>query len=151
MGKWIFPWDKNHYSNRKQERVFGMNTVILIGNLGRDPETKSFDSGAMLAEFSLATQDSRKNGDTWEKVTDWHNIKVFGKQAENAAKYLGKGSKCAVTGKLKVDTWEKEGVKKYKTYVLADRIEFLDSRQEQETTKDNPSLTERFESGDIPF
>lgn len=146
MGRW-------HYPKPKPPRMEfnGMNNVVIAGNLGQDPQTKTFDSGTTLAEFSIATQDTRKNGDSWEKVTDWHSVKVFGKQAENAAKYLHKGSKACIQGKLKTDTWEKDGEKKYKTYILATQVEFLDSKKDSQPSYSGTEGASIPDLEDVPF
>lgn len=101
------------------------NRVQLIGNLGMDPEVKKLDSGRMLAKLSLATSDSYKNSEG-EKVTDtqWHNLVAWGKTAEIAEKYLKKGNRVVVEGKLVSRSYEdKEGIKRYVTEVVVS--EFL--------------------------
>lgn len=95
-----------------------INKVILIGNLGKDPEVKHLDGGSSVANFSLATSEryTNKQGEKVE-TTDWHNLELWGKQAEIAEKYLKKGSQIYVEGKLKTDSYEKDGVKQYRTKV----------------------------------
>ena len=114
-----------------------MNKVLLVGNLGKDPEVRYAQSGTAIANFSLATSDSKKVDGEWKKHTEWHNIVAFGKQAENIGEHLQSGNKVAVEGKLQTSSWEdQQGVKKYKTEVVADRVEFLVTKKE---THDAPT------------
>lgn len=100
-----------------------MNQVILIGRLGKDPEMG--EKGEFKwANFSLATND--RSGK--EELTNWHNVTVFEKTAENCAKYLSKGSLCAVTGSIRYEQYEKDGQTKYMTKIIGNRVEFLDSK-----------------------
>lgn len=106
------------------------NRVLLIGNLGQDPEVKNFDSGKMKAQFTMATNDVYKNGDG-EKITDtqWHNMVMWGKLAEIAKKYLKKGSEIAIEGKLTSRQYkDKEGQTKYVTEVNVNEILMLDKK-----------------------
>ena len=106
------------------------NKVQLIGNLGKDPEVKQLESGKTLAKLSLATSENYKNADG-EKVTDtqWHNLVAWGKTAQIAEKYLKKGDKIAIEGKLINRSYEdKEGVKRYVTEVLVSEILMLGSK-----------------------
>lgn len=101
------------------------NSVTLIGNLGRDPELNHTKSGMAVCNLSLATSDRIKSGDEWIDKTEWHNVTVWGKTAENVAKYLSKGSMAFVRGRLQTDSFEKDGVKHYRTKVVAERVKFL--------------------------
>jgi single-strand DNA-binding protein len=104
-----------------------VNKVILIGNLGRDPEMRYMPSGDAIASFSIATTESWKDkqGHKQEK-TEWHRISMFGKLAEIAGEYLKKGSTCYVEGRLQTREWEdKEGNKRQTTEVVADRMQML--------------------------
>ncbi len=108
----------------------GVNKVILIGNLGKDPETRSFEGGNMTTRFTLATNEvyRDKNGNRAES-TEWHNIAMWGKLAEIAGKLLHKGSQIYVEGKLRNRSWEdKEGNKRYITEVVADNFTLLDKK-----------------------
>lgn len=107
----------------------GMNQATLIGHLGRDPEIKTLQNGTTVANFSVATSESYTDKTTGQKVeqTEWHNIVVWGKQAENCAKYLSKGKQVAVQGKLRTKSWEKDGHKNYRTEIHADTVQFLGS------------------------
>jgi single-strand DNA-binding protein len=106
-----------------------LNQVTLIGRLGKDPEVKHFEGGNMVAQFSLATDSKYKNkaGEVKEE-TEWHNLVVWGKQAEIAEKYLKKGSQIHVTGKIKTRSWEADGVKKYITEIIVDRFLMLGTK-----------------------
>ncbi|MGH7923598.1 MAG: single-stranded DNA-binding protein [Candidatus Binatus sp.] len=108
-----------------------VNKVILIGNLGRDPETRFTNSGASVTNFSIATKDTfaDKSGARQER-TDWHNIIVWGKQGEACAQYLKKGSSVYVEGRISYREYEaKDGSGKRKvTEVVAMRVQFLNSR-----------------------
>jgi len=102
-----------------------LNKAIIIGNLTRDPELKSLPSGNAVTTFSLATNRIWKDKDgNRQEGTDYHNIVVFGKQAENVAQYLKKGSSALVEGRLTTRSWETDGVKKYRTEIIADRVQF---------------------------
>lgn len=105
----------------------GINKVILAGNLGKDPEVRHLEGGAVVANFPLATTESYKdkNGNKVEQ-TEWHNIVLWRAQAEYAEKYLKKGNTILVEGKLKTRTWEdKDKNKRYTTEVYGDSITIL--------------------------
>jgi single-strand DNA-binding protein len=107
----------------------GINKVILIGNLGKDPELRHTPQGQAVANFSLATSENwtDKNGQKQER-TEWHRVVVWGKTAELVAKYLSKGRKAFVEGKLQTRAWDdKEGQKRYTTEIIATSVQFLDS------------------------
>jgi len=103
-----------------------VNKVILVGNLGRDAELRYTASGHPVAGFSMATTEkwTDKNGQRQEK-TEWHAVNVWGKTAEALTEYLTKGKSIYVEGRLETRTWEKDGVKHYKTEVKADRVVLL--------------------------
>jgi single-strand DNA-binding protein len=109
-----------------------VNKVILVGNLGRDAELKFTPSGFPISSFSLATTDRRKDKDNnWQERTEWHRIKLLGKQAESLQDYLKKGKQIYVEGRLETRSWDdKDGQKKYMTEILADRIQLLGGRGE---------------------
>lgn len=102
-----------------------LNKAMIFGNLTRDPELKSLPSGMQVCSFSLATNRvyNDRDGNRQESV-DYHNITVFGKQAENCAKYLTKGASAYVEGRLQTRSWEADGVKHYRTEIVADRVQF---------------------------
>ena len=108
-----------------------VNKVILIGNLGRDPETRYMPDGGAITNISIATTDvwKDKNGEKQEK-TEWHRVAFFGKLAEIAGEYLKKGSQVYVEGRLQTRKWQdKDGQDKYTTEIVADRMQMLGSRQ----------------------
>jgi single-strand DNA-binding protein len=108
-----------------------VNKVILIGNLGRDPETRYMPDGGAVTNVSIATTESwkDKNGEKQEK-TEWHRVAFFGKLAEIAGEYLKKGSQIYVEGRLQTRKWQdKDGQDKYSTEIVADRMQMLGSRQ----------------------
>ncbi|MDA8596983.1 single-stranded DNA-binding protein [Candidatus Pacebacteria bacterium] len=102
-----------------------LNKAMVYGNLTRDPELKSLPSGMQVCSFSIATNRvyNDRDGNRQEQA-DYHNIAVFGKQAENSAKYLTKGSSAFVEGRLQTRSWEADGVKHYRTEIVADRVQF---------------------------
>ena len=114
-----------------------MNKVILIGNLGKDPETRHLDNGKQVSSVSLATKNVFKKEDgTTEVSADWHFLKCWGKTSEIIEKFCKKGSKLAIEGRLKTESWTKEGTeeKVFRTYVLCDRIELLDKKETNNET-----------------
>jgi single-strand DNA-binding protein len=103
-----------------------MNVAVIVGNLGKDPELKTSSGGKSYCTFTLATSDGW--GDN--KKTNWHNVTVFGKQAESCAQFLKKGSKAGVKGRIENSSWEKDGERKYMTKIIADSVTFLSSKGE---------------------
>jgi single-strand DNA-binding protein len=102
-----------------------LNKAMLYGNLTRDPELKALPSGMSVCSFSLATNRVYNDRDgKRQESTDYHNVVVFGKQAETCAKYLTKGSGTYVEGRLQTRSWDKDGQKQYRTEVVADRVQF---------------------------
>ncbi len=107
-----------------------MNKVILIGNLTRDPELATTNSGVSVCRFSIAVQRRFQNAEG-EREADFFNIVVWRAQAENCHKFLKKGSKCAVTGRLQNSSYEaNDGSKRYTTEIVADEVEFLGAKPE---------------------
>ena len=104
-----------------------LNRVTLIGNLGQDPELRSTPSGSSVCSFSLATTESYKdrNGE-WQDNTEWHRIVLWEGLAETAAKYLKKGSKTYIEGKLQTRSYEKDGITRYITEIRGLNVIFLD-------------------------
>lgn len=102
-----------------------LNKAMIFGNLTRDPEMKALPSGMQVCSFSLATNRVFNDRDgKRQEVADYHNVVVFGKQAENCAKWLNKGSSAYVEGRMQTRSWEKDGQKQYRTEVIADRVQF---------------------------
>ena len=109
----------------------GVNKVILVGNLGKDPETRYMPSGSAVTNLTLATSESWKDKHTGEQQdrTEWHKIAMFGRLAEIAAEYLRKGSQIYVEGKLRTRKWQdKEGKDRYTTEIVADEMQMLGSK-----------------------
>ncbi|HTN30074.1 MAG TPA: single-stranded DNA-binding protein [Pseudomonas sp.] len=100
----------------------GINKVILVGNLGGDPETRYLPNGNAVTNITLATTDSWKDKQTGQQQerTEWHRVVLFGKVAEIAGEYLRKGSQCYVEGRLQAREWEKDGIKRYSTEIVVD-------------------------------
>ena len=110
----------------------GINKVILVGHLGRDPEMRYTQSEVAVCSFSLATSETYRDRNSGEKVTqtEWHNIILWRKLAETAGKYLRKGSQVYIEGKLRTRKWEDQnGATKYTTEVVADTMQMLDKRE----------------------
>ena len=107
-----------------------VNKVLLLGNLGRDPELRSTPKGNPVLNFPMATTRRWKDRETDEirDQTDWHRIVVWGRQAEVASEYLSKGSSVLIEGRLKLDTWETEGQKRSKLRVVGERMQMLSGR-----------------------
>lgn len=102
-----------------------LNKAMVYGNLTRDPEMKSLPSGMQVCSFSLATNRVYKDREgNRQEQTDYHNVVVFGRQAETSAQYLKKGSGAFVEGRLQTRSWDKDGVKQYRTEIVADRVQF---------------------------
>lgn len=102
-----------------------INKAMVYGNLTRDPEVRSLPSGVQVTSFSIATNRvwKDKDGKKQESV-DYHNIVVFGRQAETTAQYLKKGSSAYIEGRMQTRSWEADGQKKYRTEIVADRVQF---------------------------
>lgn len=102
-----------------------LNKAMIFGNLTRDPELRALPNGTQVCQFSLATNRVYNDRDgKRQESTDFHNVVVFGKQAENTAKYLNKGSSAYVEGRLQTRSWDKDGQKQYRTEIVADRVQF---------------------------
>jgi len=105
----------------------GVNKVILVGRLGKDPEIRHLESGAVVANFSMATSEVYKDRNSGEKkeITEWHNVVLWRGLAEVAEKFLKKGDMAYVEGKLRTRTWEKDGVTRYTTEIVGDNMTML--------------------------
>jgi len=129
-----------------------INKAIIVGNLGRDPEP--FSAGCKLA---VATSERFKKGDTWEERTEWHRVTVFGKSAEACQRFLAKGSRVYVEGRIQTSTYEKDGEKRYSTEIIANTVQFLDRKGDGPAPSQSQSSGGGFASGDkfeddnIPF
>lgn len=137
----------------------GINKAILIGNLGKDPETRTIESGRKVANFPLATTETYKdrNGDRVEQ-TEWHNVVFWGPIADVIEKYLKKGSQIYVEGKIRTRSYEdKEGNKKYITEILGDKMTMLgggsrgEGQSSGKTVAQPVGQTFAAEDDDLPF
>lgn len=145
-----------------------LNKAMIYGNLTRDPELKALPSGMNVCSFSLATNRVYTDRDCKrQEAADYHNVVVFGKQAENCSKYLSKGNGAYVEGRLQTRSWEKDGQKQYRTEIVADRVQFgpknsgggapASNQSESQSTNDEkaPAMPdypeEEINPEDIPF
>ena len=112
----------------------GVNKVILVGNLGKDPEVRHLESGVAVASFSLATSESYKDRNSGERktVTEWHNIVLWRGLAEVAEKYLHKGDQVYIEGRLRTRSWEGDNGTRYTTEVICDNMTMLGNRKSNE-------------------
>ncbi len=142
----------------------GINKVILIGNLGKDPEIRALDNGVKVARFSIATTESYKDRNTGQRVdqTEWHNIVLWRGLAEVAEKYLRKGNQVYLEGKLQTRSYQdKEGVTKYSTEIVGQNMTMLGAKtssgaDEQSNPPNvantqNESVNLPEETDDLPF
>ena len=112
-----------------------MNMVMIIGNVGQDPELRKTQSGSSVANFSVATTERWKSKDGEKKeATEWHRVVVWGNLADIVEKFVSKGSKVAIVGKVKTRKWEKDGVERYSTEIVLDgfdaKLELLSPKAE---------------------
>lgn len=127
-----------------------LNKVMLIGRLGRDVELRQAQGGTSIASFTVATDESyvARDGQRVEQ-TEWHRVSVFGKQAELCGKFLGKGSLVYVEGKLRTRKWtDQSGQERSSTEINADRVQFLDRKQEQPQRQAQATFTD---NDSVPF
>ena len=131
----------------------GINKVILVGNLGQDPEVKFTAGGAAVTTLSIATSDSWKDKDSGmdKERTEWHRVVLWRRLAEIAGEYLKKGSKVYIEGQLQTRKWEQEGQTRYTTEIIARDIQFLDSRGSANTSNQEEAATTNEEPApDVP-
>jgi single-strand DNA-binding protein len=139
----------------------GVNKVILLGNLGKDPEVRNLERGAKVASFPLATNRVYK-GQDGQKVeeTEWHNVVLWGALADLAEKFLSKGRQVFIEGRIRTRNWEdKEGVKRYTTEIVGENMTFVGGREIGETPtpsdneyqKDAAEAEQSAEDDDLPF
>lgn len=115
-----------------------LNKVILIGNLGQDPEVRYTNSQTAVVRLNIATSERRKSGDEWKDHTEWHTVVAFGKQAENCGEFLQKGRQVSIEGRLQTNKWQdKEGNDRYTTEIIADNIIFLGKGNGERTERSN--------------
>jgi len=134
-----------------------INKVQLYGRLGKDPELKALPNGTKIVNFTMATTREWKNesGEKNEK-TDWHNCVCFGKKAEVIAKWVKKGDKFFVEGRIETRTWEREGMKMYRTEIFVEDFSFGDNPKKEKTaiSEENEEISypeEGINPDDIPF
>ena len=108
----------------------GVNKVILVGNVGNEPECRTMPNGNSVANISVATSESWKDKNTSEQQerTDWHRVVFFNRLAEIVEQYVKKGSKLYIEGRLQTRSWEQDGIKRYTTEIVANEMQMLDSR-----------------------
>jgi len=131
-----------------------INRVILTGNLTREPELRATPSGSSVCDLGLAVNERTKVGGEWTDRVNFFNVVVFGKTAENCAMYLSKGSAIALDGRLRYESWEKDGQKRSTVKVVADTVQFLGARDGATTTKpDAFDEAKAFvdDDSDVPF
>lgn len=130
-----------------------MQKILIIGNLGKDPELKYNQSGKPVTRFSVAVTERRKEG---EDETEWFNVVSFGQTAENINKYLHKGSQVFIEGRIKTRRYDKDGKTHYITEMYADNVQFLDRKNAEagsraSTHNSRQSESQQSEMDDIPF
>lgn len=143
----------------------GVNKAILVGRLGRDPEMRYLPSGTAVANFSIATSEAWRDKESGEKreKTEWHRIVAFGRLGEICGEYLSKGKQVYIEGRLQTQSWEKDGVTRYTTEIIASTMQMLGSKDamadapqaastpyDQHQQPSTPSFPEAPED-DIPF
>ena len=136
-----------------------VNKVILVGFVGKEPETRAFQDGSGVTNFSLATSEKYKDkSGEWKEVTEWHRIACFGKLSEIANKFVNKGSQVYIEGKISTRKWkDAQNVEKFSTEIKCDVLQLLGSKAAQEPPKDRgeisnkPSLFLGELEEDVPF
>ena len=128
-----------------------INKAIISGNIGRDPELRQTSSGTSILSFSVAVNDRVKNQRTgeWEDCPNWIGCVLFGKRAESLGKYLTRGTKVAIGGKLRWSQWETDGQKRSKIEVIVDEIELMSARSSQ--PNQSAPVAEDLYGEDLPF
>jgi len=132
----------------------GINKVILVGNLGKDPEIRYTPSGTAIANFTIATSETynKKDGSGKETKTEWHNIVAFNKLAEICGEYLSKGKQVYIEGKIQYRTWDdKDGNKKYTTEIIANTMQMLGRKEEADKGNDVEGKKGAPDLDDVPF
>lgn len=134
-----------------------VNKVILIGNVGRDPEARTFDGGNNNTSFSFATTKKYKKNNETVTETQWHNIVAWGKLADIINKYVKKGDKLYVEGEIQYQEYEKDGVKKYTTKINISEMKMMGDKKEQSNSAPQQQSSEVvtpevvYENQDLPF
>lgn len=135
------PRPKQKATNFIISYMSGVNKVILVGRLGKDPEVRHLENGATVANFSMATSETYKDKTTGDRkeITEWHNIVLWRGLADVAAKYLHKGDMVYIEGKLRTRSWEKDNVTRYTTEVVGDNMTMLSSKPSGSSSDYSPS------------
>ena len=138
----------------------GINKVIIIGNLGQDPEVRHMPSGGAVTNISVATSETWKDKNTGQQQdkTEWHKVVFFNRLAEISGQYLKKGSKVYIEGSLRTRSWEKDGVTHYTTEIVANNMQMLDSKNDSGNAKPQSLLNndygtkdDNYNHEDVPF
>jgi single-strand DNA-binding protein len=143
----------------------GVNKVILVGNLGQDPEIRYMADGTAVTNFSLATSETWKDKQTGEKKerTEWHRVVAWRQLGELCGKYLAKGRQVYIEGKLQTRSWEKDGVTRYTTEIVASEVQFIGGNRDESAGRGRPAGNQAVDRGypeppiadmpqdDIPF
>lgn len=139
-----------------------INKAILVGNLGRDPEVSYTPSGMAVAKFSIATSErwKDKNSGEMQERTEWHRITAFGRLGEICGEYLSKGRQVYIEGRIQTTSWEKDGITRYSTEIIANEMKMLGTKDSANASRQpepphtpeysGPPLPDR-EDDDIPF
>lgn len=121
-----------------------VNKAIVLGTLGRDPELRFLPNGEAVANFSMATTETWKDKQgVKQERTEWHNVVAYRKLAEIIGEYLKKGSQCYIEGKLQTRVWEKDGIKRYSTEIIADHMQMLGGKNNQDNTSGHSQSNNR--------
>lgn len=136
----------------REKKMASVNKVLILGNIGQNPELKTTSGGKSVTTMNIATSHKWKDdrGEIKE-ATEWHRVIVWGKPAENCAKYLKKGSSCFVEGRLSTRSFEKDGVKKFVTEIVAESVKFLSSEKKPQEEPKHPAHYEPFEAREIIY
>lgn len=132
-----------------------VNKVILVGNLGADPDIRTTGGGTKVGDLRIATTDRKKVGDNWENHTEWHSVTVFGKLADNVERFCKKGKQLYIEGKLETQKWtDKEGRDRFTTKVIASEVKFLGEAPKRDGAQAKPQEQAEQHPGyndEIPF
>jgi single-strand DNA-binding protein len=135
-----------------------VNKVIILGNLGQDPEVKMTQGGQQVCSISIATSESWQKEGKREERTEWHRVVLWGKLAELAGRYLKKGRRVFVEGKLQTRSWDQDGQKRYATEIVASNMVFVDSAAQGDMSSSEPAKNYTDTTGgaysvdgDVPF
>lgn len=145
-------------SQGRKQADMSINSVNISGNLTRDPELRNTTTGTSVLSFSVAVNDRRKNSQTgeWEDAPNFVDVTMFGSRAEALSRFLHKGSKVAIEGKLRYSRWERDGQTRSKLEVVANEIEFMSLRNNNDggghvDTHTAPAQSSSYDEDDVPF